>query len=171
MKKTIFKFGLFLLAVLLPITFFCTSCDNDTSDSRVILPTKKVSNYSEIEVFFNKTLPPHKESDCFFVNLKHGQESLLIINDSHDFYSAYSGDENLPAFDFSSYTLVIGRIFVPAGMIIQKQQISLFEDDNTISLYIKRINNDTTANMVYLYFWGIYPKFTSQVINVNKVLS
>lgn len=172
------KVFLLFLNVLLSLGLFsaCNSSDEvDTlsSDNMVdLIPIDESNGLAEISDFFktefgtydNKTKPFD-----FKKNLSNEETPCIIINSEKEFKKVYTGSNPLPAIDFSKYTLIIGKIYLPAGTFIDNMSI---KQTNLVkaTLYINCIVDTKGAYVARIgweYYWKLFPKFNVSIINVE----
>jgi hypothetical protein len=181
MKKVLFVFGL-----LLTLGMFCACSsddgDNATDDSFggdsegteiVLNPIEEGDGLDAITDFFRKEFGKDEDEKPFDFknNLSNEENPCIAINNEEDFKEAYTGDFNLPAIDFSKYTLIIGKIYLSAGKFIDNMSIKQTNPAKT-TLYINCIIDTTPGGgyigiMYWGYYWKLFPKFNASKINVE----
>lgn len=176
MKKAIFKFGLFLLAVLLPIG--CSSDDEEEIKGTLI---EEVDCGNDVSTFFMEHIP-HIGGKLTYLYDKQADatKDFIIINNQEDFTNTFIEEVILPKIDFSKYSLVIGYTSFQQpskkGDKIPRElkKQSLFRTDNGYTIELQysydTVGNDyiITPIMQYINFWGIYPKLDeTQLVSIN----
>ena len=169
MKKNILTLGLFLLAALLPTG--CSSDDEQVPETpeaeaniKKILPFSADNLDSSLVSFFNEALPPISilPTESFFTAEAHDADVCYLINNKTEFQEAYKGNKPLPEIDFENYTLIIGMLYQGSNYHLDEQYIE--EDDNGKQLVLILGSHSALAEMIYIHYWGIYPKVNSHSI-------
>lgn len=163
MKKTIFKFGLFLLAVLLP-----TGCSSDEGDETKVTIIEKINCGAELSKFLNEQLPLTTVGfpSFFYDNRNHTEKDILFINSKEDFSDIFPDfDIAMLNIDFSDNTLIIGHKTYKSGIgdkhpkTLNKQLLYNYGNGYTIELRCTYdIIKSDLMTIQYINFWGIYPK-------------
>lgn len=170
MKKTIFKFGLFLLAVLLPM-----GCSSDEDEGTII---QRVDLGHQIEDFFNSEWADYNNDDVypstFFNHDERGRDKICLINSQEELSKIYQGTKEIPEIDFSKYTLIVGQqkrnveIGKESTGKFLEQKLFQTEDGYQMYLYCNSIIPDAVIYRIsYIYYWGLYPKQDIKNITVN----
>lgn len=168
MKKTIFKFGLFLLAVLLP-----TGCSSDEEDEIKGTEIKSIDIGNDIEAFFNTEWVAYNSSETypetFFNRELIDKENICLINNKEELKNIYNGNLEIPEIEFPKYTLIIGKkkIYVEIG---KKSPASLMgiklydtKDGYRLDLYCTSyVPKGDLFIERFFYFWGLYPKLNNK---------
>ena len=158
------------------------SCQTmNTSSEEVIEP---VLPDDVVNVFFEKQLPAFSgfRSECFFVGDKYkpnfeGDRSenlshTVVINNRDEFKkSIYCSTIELPAIDFSSYTLIIGQYQMSgSGYRVAEQKIIVGPKRIELNIRVE-VPEYSFAVICPVYYWGIYPKVKNKPISVNIYLN
>ena len=176
MKQSIFL----SYAAMKRLVFICllliilAGCSNDSmgSDSQNdgILPIAKEKLNQNVLLFFNEKLPNNRveKSKAFFTSLEEDEEVCLLINSNEEFQNAYEGNSSLPTIDFIHYTLVLGKLYCGANYILESQYLT--KKDNESLLILTFNQKPAVAEMLPLYYWGIYSKINVEEIKIKKVI-
>ena len=175
-----------ILGMLISFGMFCacsnsdemnidSTDNNNKDDTRVLIPVKDCFGYSAISDFFYSEFDSDEEypkSFTFKNNLSDDERPCIIINNKEEFEEEYTGDSPLPNIDFSNYTLIIGRITLTAGTFIDDMNIKI-ENNKRAALAINCIIDSKgtyTTNMLYCYYWNLFPKFlvSEIMVEVNR---
>ncbi len=169
MYKLFQNISKFLICGLCLSTFCVMSCDDsDDQDSPhphgTVAISKEVSDFFQTFNFFFGSNPP------FFTNTVWYKDTCCIVNSQEELARNYTGSEQLPAIDFSSVTLIIGKAYVTSGNFYVYDQRIIGPDANqsiTLHLVFKddRMGHQANAS---LFYWGFYPKFEAKEIKVIK---
>lgn len=117
---------------------------------------------TDIAEFFDAATLSDEGLNCQFIFPEETMEerfsdTCYVINDQAQLASLYTGQMTIPAIDFTKYTLVIGRVYIPST----RQSLEYFDvsfDDKTLYLYIEEIASG--LDVISLdYYWGLFPKF------------
>ena len=160
--KNIFLYLPLLLALMLG-TMGCSS-DEDTEDV--------TDERNAISDFFKSVFDSsEKKSNLFDFknNLSNEENPCILINCEEEFDEVYLGDLPLPTIDFSEFSLLIGKITVPSGTLIDNMSIRQI-DNNEVVLAIQcivDIKGAYTADMCDKYYWKLFPKFHASGIKVE----
>lgn len=167
--RAILKFGLFLLAILLP-----TGCSSDDDEERLGIEITQVNVDDEVRAFFEKELTSFSDfyPTAFFVMME--GNAHFVINSTEEFQSIYRGHEQLPEIDFSKYTLIIGqqkknvKLWKESTGEFLEQKLFQTEEGYQMYLYCKSIIPDAVlCSITYFYYWGLYPKQDIKDFTVN----
>ena len=176
----------FILGMLLSLGMFCACSNSDEienespNDLGDLIPVEEGEDFDAISEFFQTEIGPDGYGSCMTYNekpfnlknnLRKDENPCIVINNEEDFKEAYTGDLSLPAIDFSNYTLIIGKIFLPAGEFIDNMSI---KQTNPVKATLS-INCiiDTNPNVGYIgriywnYYWKLFPKFHASEISVE----
>lgn len=175
MKKTILKFGLFLLAVLLP-----TGCSSDEEDETRGTIIEQIDCGYETSTFFNEQVP-FLGGKCPYLydNKAHVTRDYLIINNEDDYINTFSEYEGiLPEIDFSKYSLVIGSLLCQQPqkkgekIPTEPKQQFLYKTNDGYAMELhysyEKVGSDDVITQIiqYVNFWGIYPKLEDKEIKM-----
>ena len=177
LKYAIMKKIRLFLGMLLSLGMFsaCSSSDEIDNESDVLNNLTSIDEGDSFVVlsdFFKTTFATEgEEAFDFKNNLSNEENPCIAINNEEDFKEAYTGDLNLPAIDFSKYTLIIGKIYLSAGTFIDNMSIKQTNPAKT-TLYINCIIDTTPGGgyigiMYWGYYWKLFPKFNASKINVE----
>ena len=183
-KNLVFMIGTMLLMMAGTAMTACSNSDelnidstdnNNKDDTKVLIPVKDSFGYSAISDFFYSELGSDETNPKSFIfknNLSDDENPCIVINSKEEFEEEYTGDSPLPNIDFSNYTLIIGRITLSAGTFIDDMNIRI-ENNKRAAIAINCIIDSKgtyTANMLYCYYWNLFPKFlvSEIVVEVNK---
>ena len=170
MKKAIFKFGLFLLAGLLPIG--CNSDDEEIKGTII----ERIDTGKDISTFFNSEWADYTDTypETFFNREEWDRNHIHLINSQEELKSIYHGSKEIPQIDFSRYSLIIGQQLKvteigkkSAGSL---KDIRLYDtkDDYRLDLCCTSyIPKGSLLVEHFLYFWGIYPKLNNKNITIQ----
>ena len=176
LKYAIMKKIRLFLGMLLSLGMFsaCSSSDEIDNESDVLNNLTSIDEGDSFVVlsdFFKTTFATEgEEAFDFKNNLSNEENPCIAINNEEDFKEAYTGDLNLPAIDFSKYTLIIGKTFLSAGTFIDNVNIKTNPVKTTLSI---NCIIDTNPNVGYLgvsyweYYWKLFLKFHSSRIFVE----
>ena len=163
MKKTILKFGLFLLAVLLPM-----GCSNDEEDETKETIIEKRNCGAELSKFLDEQLPLTSGGfpPFFYDSMTNTKKDILLINSKEEFSEIFPGfDIVLLNIDFSENTLIVGHKLYNSGIgdkhpkILNKQL--LYKSGNGYTIELRCTCDIIISDLItiqYINFWGIYPK-------------
>ena len=178
------KVNVLLLAALLLLGGGFAACDNSNDDplaemfpdgiKPVILEGKLGK---ELTDFFNENAgrivgsifpfpdaaDPHHEQEMWFLT-----DTCLMINSMEEFPTVDFRGESIevPAIDFDTYTLVIGKYYDPHAPLMA-QRVVVESEDITVNLLFK-YNGDQTDDLRIGKFWGIYSKLPDVPIRVVR---
>ena len=147
------------------MTFIECSSDVDNSENTIVVNPEDISR--SVSFFFEKALPKEAESEVFFTDVPKNKDTCLIINNEDELMSAYHGDEELPKIDFTNYSLVIGKLYVTAGLYVKEQTVQ-YDAPTTLSLFLEQEADAALTVMVNRYYWGVYPKLPTKNIVIKK---
>ena len=178
MKKAIFKFGLFLLAVLLPIG--CNSDDKKDQEFEIGIPISQIECEDNVTNFFNSALPYssiYHYSDSFFCTPEEFDKNICyVINSNTELQNVCRNVPRnlLPEIDFSNQTLIVGQEHAQLGnkpKDLLKKTLYETETGYILSLYYNKFvmgsgSVDTFPRFI-VYFWGIYPKLKNNNIIIK----
>ena len=177
--KDILKFGLFLLAILLPM-----SCSSEAEEEKINGTIIEEIDYGEqVNSFFSYELPNssvYYYSRYFFSNQEEFDYNLCyVINSDEEFKNIYRGksDAILPEIDFSKYTLIIGQQRPDLGYrpkdlirkIFYKTPEGYVLELHYNQVIMKKGSVDTFPDYI-VYYWGVYPKIEGNKINVKLII-
>ena len=165
MKQYLFKTCSFALVVSAAMAFIECSSDVDNSENTIVVNPEDISR--SVSFFFEKALPKEAESEVFFTDVPKNKDTCLIINNEDELMSAYHGDEELPKIDFTNYSLVIGKLYVTAGLYVKEQTVQ-YDAPTTLSLFLEQEADAALTVMVNHYYWGVYPKLPTKNIIIKK---
>ena len=158
------------------LTFILAGCSNDTFedgsqntiDMEMISPLVETELNQDILNFFNEEMSRNrvKRSKGFFTSLAESEETYLIINSDNDFQNAYKGDYALPVIDFQHYTLILGKLYMDASYMLEGQYLAKNDHESQLVLCFKK--EPAVADMLPLYYWGIYKKEYFEKITIKK---
>lgn len=168
MKKTILKFGLFLLAVLLP-----TGCSSDEEDEIKGKEIESIDIGNDIEAFFYSEWFAYNTSETypetFFNQELIDKENICLVNSKQELESIYYGNLEIPEIDFSKYTLIIGKktkhVEIGKKSPANLKELKLYEinDGYILNLYCSSyVPEGDIFVKRFLYFWGLYPKLNNK---------
>ncbi len=169
MKKVLSTMMCFLLMI---ISAGCSddSTENNLQDveNNIILPFEKDGLSLSILNFFNEEMPQNRieRTKGFFTSVVENEEVCVVINSDEEFQNAYKGDLILPTIDFHLYTLILGKLYLDASYMLEKQYIIKEESEHILVLQFK--NKIADCEILPLYYWGIYPKFNYEKITIKK---
>lgn len=170
MKKRILFLGLLLSVGLICACSSSDDIDNESDEFINITSIDEGDNYVELSDFFKTAFTTEKEEAFNFKNnLSTVDNPCIVINNEEDFKEAYTSDLSLPVIDYSKYTLIIGKIYLPAGTFIDNMSI---KQTNLVkaTLYINCIVDTKGAYVARIgweYYWKLFPKFNVSIINVE----
>ena len=96
-------------------------------------------------------------------------DTCYVFNDQAQLASFYTGQMTIPAIDFTKYTLVLGRAYLPdTGYSMVYHDVSA--DAKTVNLYIER-RASGFCMICFDYYWGLYPKFEGDKLVSKKTES
>lgn len=173
MKKTIFKFGLFLLAVLLP-----TGCSSDEEEIKGVV-IEEINCGNELSQFLNEHLPMAAAGMPSFFYDKEGSKvhNILTINSKEEFSEIFPEfDTAFLSIDFSKNTLVIGHKSYASNIgdkhpdSLERKRLYRSEDGYIIDLkYTYTIIKTGLCQLEYVNFWGVYPKLQAIPFSINLI--
>ena len=126
---------------------------------------------SEIAQFFDTATATEDYMHCQFDFPESTMEekyvdTCYVFNDQAQLASFYTGQMAIPAIDFTKYTLVIGRAYLPdTGYSMVYHDVSA--DAKTVNLYIER-RASGLCTIRLDYYWGLYPKFEGDKLVSKK---
>jgi len=163
MKKIIFVFLPFLL--ILAVYFAgCEKGDKNNKKTQEFQVEPIVPN-DEVIAFFEKHLPTFSGiySDCFLVDIDKKESACFIINSVEEFGNIFScSSVTLPAIDFDSYTLIVGRYDYAPGTVYNVVGQNLIVESKKMELNLNviipedglvRVNN----SLYIVENWSILP--------------
>ena len=153
-----------LLAMIAIVFIGCSNDDEVTPMPESVVPV--ICNES-ISVFFEQYLPKDGHSEVFFTDVPENEETCMVIDNKDELRSAYNGDKELPEIDFSKYSLVIGKLYVAAGLYV-KEQAMQYDSPTTLSIFLETDERGYIAIMMDIYYWGVYPKLPSKNLIIRK---
>lgn len=157
MKRTSKLFAVALAIILLSSFLACSS--NDEILPETIINEIKCSN--DVTQFFDNECDKIIKTDTYI-------DSCIIINSAEQFNSIYSGDKQIPYIDFSKYTLVVGQKSMNSyGWAIDNKILCSNENQLMMSLYISSKTELHAQAFMKLYYWGIYPKLSSEHLIIS----
>lgn len=170
-----------LFSILLPLGMLC-ACSNseDIGSNLSTPPTTQVSLFPVIEgedymiasQFFSAELPTNYGSNQSAPFFSDPQESVcFVVNDKETLKSLYQGDKALPEVDFGRYTIVLGVEKVPHLLYqLEKQELITDGSNMQLNLFVKEpADSYYPAQVMDLYFWGLYPKIPQANVVVKTV--
>ncbi|MBP5278310.1 MAG: hypothetical protein J6Z18_07485 [Prevotella sp.] len=165
--RTDLKIISMLCLLLMTAVAGLAGCDN-ADDSKTTLSPVKTDEL--VDVFFRKASNDiGRGIISFFPERKQSTDvSPLIINNVEDLRSAYYGKDELPTIDFSKYTLIIGAVYITAGIYVKEQKLILNERSATLHLFMEMTDEAVITNFNHELYWGLYPKLSIRNINVKK---
>lgn len=172
MKRTFKTLGLFLSAF-----FLLTACSSNEEDDNLPVDENANKTFPVIEdkldpavvSFFNETLPNqpcYQPIETFFTPVSEETNAYSLINNEQELREAYKGDKALPKIDFEHYTLIIGRVYT-GGVKVDQQYLTKENENNVLVLHL--LHEAVVAEMFYTYYWGVYPKMTTDHITIQLV--
>lgn len=135
-------------------------------------------DYDYLYEFFEKGLPstsmsgaaPWFHLDYNNVSTENHSDTCYIVNSYEDLQAIYVGRQQLPEIDFGLYTLLVGQKYSPCIYIkLNKQEF--YEIDNKYVLDLYYADDMVMFAEVYNYYWGLYPKFTNNDIDINIIIN
>lgn len=176
MRKTILKFGLFLLAVLMPM-----GCSSDEEDEIKRVEIESIDIGNDIESFFNSEWFEYNSietyPETFFNRELTDQENICLINSKEELENIYHGSRVIPEIDFSTYTLVIGKnakyVEIGKKSPAKLKSIQLFDtkDGYRLDLYCTSyVPEGDLFVKRFLYFWTLYPKLNKKNITTKIIM-
>jgi len=132
-----------------------------------IAPVPAAELPEEVSAFFEKYLPAISgiRSEIFFVDAD--KDECLLLNSSEDLKKLISSNVELPTIDFDSYTLVIGQQTMPTSSFsVSNQTVDVKSNRVILNLTVK-IPEASSGASSCLYHWGLFPKFSGSIANVN----
>jgi hypothetical protein len=172
------------LAALLLIGGGFAACNNSNDDDPLaeMFPDgiSPVSSGGDLTAFFDENLkwiadsvfPYPADADPYETEMWYITDTCVMINSVEEFQAIdFRGKSfELPAIDFDAYTLVIGKWMKGGGVAtILSQRLVVEPDQTTLNLLIGKKHNDSLGIIKVEAFWGLYPKITSESIQVNRV--
>ena len=172
-----------IFAAMLLLGELMAACSSDSPEEEdIILGTiieevkcdDKMTDFLNEKIYTESLYPIAGAIRYPFFNEYTGEKRNIIIIDSQkEFLGVFPDAGGLPEIDFSKYTLIIGSKQFRWGIgdkIPQEQrQKQLYKNNNEYTLvlrytyYISEIGLDSTH---YLLTWGLYPKLSSDSINI-----
>ena len=144
-----------LLSVLFAIVTVLMGCGDDSNS-----PSPEEVD-AMVESFFGEALP------MFFTETEYDVDTCFVINSVKELQSACGTTHNLPPIDFSSNTLIVGKLYETAGDYVKSQSLQ-YEDDHAVLLLVLGKTENAIASMANRYYWGLYPKLKTNSITVKK---
>ena len=94
-------------------------------------------------------------------------DTCYVFNDQAQLASFYTGEMTIPAIDFTKYTLVIGRAYLPdTGYSMVYHDVSA--DAKAVNLYVEK-RPSGFCMIRFDYYWGLYPKFEGEKLVSKKI--
>lgn len=148
-----------------------TTAYNGEEESRgeLICPIEEGTNYVEISEFF-QTCYYHYQGTEFRNFFEGSNESqCLIINNSDELLSKYTGVDPFPEIDFDKYTLIVGQEMMTESYYRVLRQELFFEGEELrLNVYVPELNGWFDA-FQHLFYWGLYPKLQYSKISVKLI--
>jgi hypothetical protein len=147
-----------------------SACDDSATTQAGKTPIAPVLASDEIAAFFDKYLPSvsgSAESECFFVD--EDRSKCLIVNSASELKAIIYSSVEPPTIDFDKYTLIIGQQVMPTtSFSVLKQNLNIGTNKITLDLTVK-IPESSYPAFSRLYYWGLYPKFSGNTIDINVI--
>ena len=164
-----------ILGMLLSLGVFC-ACSNDdevdsgSSDGMVDLtPIDEGDVFAALSDFFqsNNYHYPGTEYMNFFEGSD--ENACLVINNSDELLSKYTGVDPFPNVDFNKYTLIVGQEMMPESFYtILRQELTVKNGKLTLNIYVPELDGGYSM-IQHLFYWGLYPKIQSSSISVKII--
>lgn len=160
---------LLILPMLLFLFSLCFSgCDSDDTIEETFYPNKDVDN--DVIAFFEGMLKPNKNAFFDIFNDMYHVDTCLVINSMEEFRSLSPKTVDFPTIDFSTHTVIVGKFMETAGYIVKEHKVKLTDGKLSLCLYIADDGYDAhTCDMMDYYYWGVYGKLPSRIININQI--
>lgn len=172
----------FLLVFTLTVIGLLSACSNDSDKDNDFPGTiiEEVKCNPTITAFFDEKVYSGGNYSIMggdytpFLNEKTGEiRDIIVINSEEELLELFPDAINLPEIDFSKNSLVIGRMHFVNTLgekrpIEQKRKVMYKNgNDYTLSLYYSYSIIEIASDMVeYVATWGIYPKLSSNSLNI-----
>jgi len=176
------KRGSILVTLMLLAMVLLSACKNDSDEENVIsgMIIEEVKCDPTITAFFDEKVYSGGNYSIMggdytpFLNEKTGEiRDIIVINSEEELLDIFPDAINLPEIDFSKNSLVIGRMHFVNTLgekrpIEQKRKVMYKNgNDYTLSLYYSYSIIEIASDMVeYVATWGIYPKLSSNSLNI-----
>ncbi len=170
----------YIFILLAALTFGACS-EDEKADDGSILPVKKISK--EVTNFFASEIgeagqreyffPPRRITDDDFPVggplQKDTSDTCCIVNSMEELAQIYKGSKNLPQIDFTSQTLIVGKVTMPDDPFYVKGQ-SITETESALIHNLRVKDSENSWCQVYqMRYWGLYPKLPNKPIVVNVI--
>ena len=162
MKKLIFK--ILPAVILLAGAFIVLSGCEEEKQMKVIYPA--VNLPMSVVTFFEKTLSNTDSANCLFKS--EWKDTCFLINSKEEFESILLCNKELPAIDFSLYSVIVGKKNMPNSFYsIVEQSIN---NDQTLELnIIVHLPNEHWPAFSDMFYWALYPKLPNKKISINII--
>lgn len=166
--------GIVLFCMMSMLGMALASCSSDSSenyienDRVVIVPDRSLGN--DVAEFFNAELPKSgMVSEGFFVG-KSKQSLCHVINSTDELKALYTGNNPLPAIDFSNQTLIVGQHYVPESFYqVERMELRRKGGGYVLDLYVPEPEIMGFA-FGYMYYWCLTTKLESSKMSVNVIV-
>lgn len=164
MKTTIIKY--MTLAILLFLTMKITGCSDDEAVGSLQYP---VHTDEQVSSFFNDISKDflQKRRD-FFGNIPEEEDVAIIINSDEELRSCHTGNRQLPTIDFTSYSLIIGKVYLDISWKLKEQKLEVDGKNVLLHLILEPPTEATSDQMVEYLYWGLYKKINARNIKTKK---
>ena len=168
----------YLFILLAAIAFVaCSNDENEISLPHRIAPIPKSKLTAEVKDFFDSELPDTLPdgSNLFSLNAERSIDPYLIlpfvdyylIDTQERLRELYRGEKEIPQIDFSTYSLIIGKVIDLGIYQNRKQEMVETEDILKMTLYLRNMRIDAASNTrVFDFFWDLYPKLPDKPLQV-----
>ena len=167
----------YLFILLSAIAFVaCSDDENETSIPHMFSPIPKSGLTAEVRDFFGSELPDTLPdgSNLFGLNAERSIDPYLIVP-YVDYYlidtqerlrELYRGEKEIPQIDFSTYSLIIGKV-IDSG-IYQKKKLEMVETEDVLKMtfYLQDMRINAALNTAFDFFWNLYPKLPDKPLQV-----
>lgn len=165
---------MFMLLLITSTIIFACSNDEDLAFPEVnevgkLTPSSQEGN--DIQDFFSRSLPAFASSGATLFAFDSERENFCVsLNSKEELQDIYLGEEAIPFIDFENFTLIIGKVSVPdSSCKLDSHEVVLYGSHAELNIIVKR-GTDAYDAFFDLYFWALYPKFYSEITNVNLIV-
>lgn len=150
------------MATILADSTLMPTNEADFVNIEEVVDSHMVSSFS---TFFDN------HASCFFTGCKQNEDACFIVNSKFDITAIYKGSWTMPEVDFTKYTLIIGKNYLPNGYVLLKKKLKQFGTQCILELHYMLDDGTFLAMMDNYYYYALFPKlsYTSFGVITNRI--
>lgn len=163
--------------MILPLVFCSCASERDGNDDELpkltdevgradIIMSNSIKPDNDLSEFFKESLKYSQSAPFFSLSGSYYSDTCAVYNSEKELKEAYSGNRLLPAIDFNTYSLIIGRAF-RYSIDCHVTNVSLYNELDAYRILVTMTDPDSGRDAIDAsFFWGLYPKMKPKEIIV-----